>query len=132
MARSTGPPSPSETDRFPPMTHYVLGFFRRAPAAPAITDEETNRIQETHLAHLRQLLEGGDLIAAGPLEENVDLRGVLLFSTPSLERARELMKSDPALTNGRLILDLYSWYAPAGLRVAPPAPNPTELNFQTD
>jgi uncharacterized protein len=114
------------------MTRRVLGLFRRAQNAPTISDEEANRIQESHLAHLRQLREIGEVIAAGPLEENVELRGVLLFSTPSVERARELMKSDPAITNGRLTLDLYTWYSPADLRVAPPAVNPTELNFQTD
>jgi uncharacterized protein len=132
MPPAVGSPAPPETDRLPPMTHYVLGLFHRAPKAPTISDAEADRIQETHLAHLRRLMEGGDLIAAGPLEENGDLRGVLLFSTSSVDRARELMRSDPAITNGRLVLDLYTWYAPAGLRVAPPVVNPTELDFQTD
>jgi uncharacterized protein len=116
----------------PVMTHYVLGLFRRAPGRPHIPEDEAERIQESHLAHLRRLRESGDLIASGPLEEEGDLRGVLLFSTASLEQARKLTSSDPALTNGRLVLDLYTWYAPAGLRVAPAVPDPTELDFQTD
>jgi uncharacterized protein len=121
-----------EAERSPAMTHYVLGLFRRAPGRPPLPEDEAERIQESHLAHLRRLRESGDLLASGPLEEDGDLRGVLLFSTASIELARKLTNSDPALTNGRLVLDLYTWYAPAGLRVAPAVPNPTDLDFQTD
>jgi uncharacterized protein len=129
----TAPSSPSpETERLPVMTHYVLGLFRRAPGRLPVPEDEAERIQEGHLAHLRRLRESGDLIASGPFEEDADLRGVLLFSTASVDRARKLTNSDPALTNGRLVLDLYTWYAPAGLRVAPAETNPTELDFQTD
>jgi uncharacterized protein len=122
----------SEMERLPVMTHYVLGLFRRPPDLAPISEKEVDRIQEAHLAHLRHLRETGDLIAVGPLEEDVEIRGILIFSTSSVERARELMESDPAVTNGRLILNLYTWYAPAGLRVGPAATNPTDLDFHTD
>ncbi len=132
MNRDPAASSPTETERLPVMTHYVLGLLRRAPEAPAISDAEAERIQEAHLGHLRRLRETGELIASGPFEENGDLRGVLIFSTSSVERARDLSRPDPAITNGRLVLDLYTWFAPAGLRVAPAPSNPTDLDFQTD
>jgi uncharacterized protein len=132
MEPDSDPSPPSETERLPPMTHYVLGLLRRPAELPVISQEEVDRIQESHLAHLRHLSETGELIAAGPLEEDFNVRGVLVFSTSSVDRARELSATDPALTNGRLTLDLYTWLAPAGLRVGPAARNPTELDFQTD
>lgn len=124
--------SPTEMDRLPAMTHYVLGLLRRPSNLPTISPEEVERIQEAHLAHLRHLSETGELIAVGPLEEDVDIRGILIFSTPSVDRARELSEPDPALIHGRLVLNLYTWFAPAGLRVGPAAVNPTDLDFQTD
>jgi uncharacterized protein len=124
--------TPSEVDRLPEMTTYVFGLFRRPAELPVISEAEMNRIQEEHLGHLRRLREAGELIISGPFQEDVNLRGVLIFATSSIDRARELIANDPVLVNGRLLLDLYTWYAPAGLRVGPPPRNPTELDFQTD
>lgn len=124
--------TPSEMDRLPEMANYVFGLLRRPTDLPVIPEEEVNRIQEGHLSTLRRLTEAGELIIAGPFTEDVNLRGVLIFTTSSIDRARELTANDPALVNGRLLMDLYTWYAPAGLRVGPPPRNPTELDFQTD
>jgi uncharacterized protein YciI len=121
-----------EINRLPAMAKYVFGLYRRPPDLPVISQEDVDRIQESHLGHLRRLTEAGELIASGPFEEDVTLRGVLVFSTSSIDRARDLMQTDPALVEGRLLVDYYTWYAPAGLRVGPAPPNPTELDFQTD
>ena len=110
----------SEYHKLPEMTHYVFGLFRRVPNRPDLPEIEGNRIQEGHMENLRCLTERGELITPGPFEEDGDLRGFLIFSTGSVERARELMKDDAAIVNGRILLDLYSWFAPAGLRVVPP------------
>jgi uncharacterized protein YciI len=114
------------------MTRYVLGLYRRVPGRPTISEAEAERIQEGHLAMIRHLSEAGEVLAAGPFEEDTDLRGVLLFATGSVERARDLVRADPAVVNGRLHLDLHTWYAPSGLRVAPVPPDPTLLDFSSD
>lgn len=108
-----------ETDRLPPMTRYVLGLYRRVPDRVPIPDPETDRIQEGHLAKIRHLMERGELITAGPFEEDTEFRGVMIFTTGSVDRAQELVKDDPAIVHGRLFLDLYTWYGPAGLQVRP-------------
>lgn len=110
----------TEYEKLPAMTHYVLGLFRRVPNRPDLPEADANRIQEGHMANLRELTERGELIAAGPFEEDGDLRGVMIFSTGSVERARELTADDPAMLNGRLLLDLFTWFGPAGLKVVPP------------
>jgi len=113
---------PSETEKLPEMTHYVVGLLRRAPERPPITEDEAERIQEGHLAHLARLKAAGDLLIYGPFEEDTDLRGILIFPTASLDRARELSDTDPAVTHGRLAVSLYTWNAQAGLRIGPPPP----------
>jgi uncharacterized protein len=110
----------SEYDRLPEMTRYVVGLFHRVPDRPDLSEEETDRIQQGHMANMRQLTERGELISAGPFEEDGDLRGVMIFSFGSPARARELFANDPAILNRRIVLELLTWFAPAGLRVAPP------------
>jgi uncharacterized protein YciI len=108
------------------MTHYVVGLLRRVPHRPAISAPEADRIQEEHLATIRRLREAGELITAGPFEEDGDLRGILIFSTASVERARELTRSDPAIAGGHLALELLTWFAPAGLGVGSGASGPAD------
>lgn len=123
----------SETNRLPPMARYVLGLLRRPPAPPPRTAAEAERLQEAHLAYLRTLRESGELITCGPMLEDVDLRGVLVFRTDSIDRARQLMRDDPLLGGGFLRLELFTWFAPAGLTLAGEGPPPaTGLTFETD
>ena len=110
----------SELSRLPPMTHYVLGLLRRAPSAPRRSEAEAEVLQERHLGHLRGLRESGELLAVGPIEGDGELRGVLIFSTDRPARAQELMRNDPLVAGGYLLLELHSWFAPAGLGVAHP------------
>lgn len=114
------------------MGRYVLGLLRAAPARPRVPEEEANRLQELHLAHLRRLRESGEVITSGPLEEDTELRGILIFRTDSVARARELMRTDPLVGGGQLLLELYRWYAPAGLGVREPSSPAPELTFETD
>jgi len=109
-----------EVERLPPMTHYVLGLLRRPRSAPPRPDAEAEVLQERHLAYLRRLREKGELISTGPFEEETDLRGALIFRTDEIGRARELMKDDPLVAGGYLVLELHRWFAPAGLGPTPP------------
>jgi len=132
MGDSAAPVRKSELERLPPMTHYVFGMLRRPAHRPPLSPEEAEKIQEGHLAHLRELRTAGDLIVSGPFEEDTDLRGVLVFRTSSVAEARELMKSDPTLQSAVLQLDLYTWYAPAGLHLAGETAREPVLTFETD
>ena len=116
----TPAPDPSksaEVGRRPPMANYVRGLLRRVPGRPKVSDAEAEAIQEGHLAHLRHLREAGFLVVSGPMLDDGDLRGVLIFRGDSLEEVRRLSESDPALKNHRLLLELHELYRPAGLQV---------------
>lgn len=97
------------------MTTYYLGLLRRgAKWTPEVT-EETERVQETHLAYIRNMFEAGDLLVAGPFTDDGELRGVFLFRTATLEEAQALAEDDPAVKAGRLIVDIHPWMVPAGV-----------------
>jgi uncharacterized protein YciI len=55
--------------------------------------------------------EQGFMVAAGPLSDQVDerLRGVSIYRVDSLDRARELAESDPAVVAGRLEVAAMTW-----------------------
>jgi len=76
------------------------------------------------MAYLRRLREAGELITMGPFEGHGDLRGLLVFRTADLDEARALMRNDPLIAGGQLVLDLLRWFAPAGLAALSGASGP--------
>ncbi|MCC5934431.1 MAG: hypothetical protein JJU35_09270 [Balneolales bacterium] len=100
------------------MRLYVMAFLKAGPnqQMPA---EEAAALQRGHMAHIRSLSEAGELILAGPFVGGGDVRGIFLFETDSVERARELTAQDPAVAAGRLEMELHQWYGSAALLQVP-------------
>lgn len=98
------------------MEAYELCILR-LPASPAEYDEETqDRLQGEHLAYLRSLHDAGHTCATGPLGDRPDesLRGLVVYRTGSLDKARELAGQDPAVRAGCLEPMLMTWYTSPG------------------
>lgn len=97
------------------MTTYYMGLLRRGPRwSPEVTPE-IERLQAEHMAHIKSMADSGSLVAAGPMRDNVELRGIFLFKTDSYGDARALAGADPAVKAGRLVVELHPWYGPAGI-----------------
>jgi uncharacterized protein len=64
------------------------------------------------------------VVTNGPVEEPGDpaLRGLGFYRTGSIERSRELAKSDPAVRAGRLGVEIMTWYCPPGTMSKPGRP----------
>ena len=52
---------------------------------------------------------------AGPFMQEGEMQGIYLFNVPTVEEARALTETDPAVQAGRLIMDLRPWYGSAAL-----------------
>ena len=52
------------------MTKYVMGLLRKGPNWSAASTEETQRIQEGHMANIRKMAAVGKLVVAGPFNDN--------------------------------------------------------------
>ena len=101
------------------MDNYVVGILRRGPNTSQ-TKEEAANIQEGHMAHIRYMGSTGKRVVAGPFtSNNQDARGMLIFKA-TLEEAKALAAGDPAVKAGRLVLDMYPWFAARGLKIDPP------------
>jgi uncharacterized protein YciI len=75
----------------------------------------TEEIQKGHMANINRLAEMKKLIAAGPFGDNGTLRGIFVFRVGSLEEAKALTATDPAVQAGRLAMDIHPWMVPEGV-----------------
>jgi uncharacterized protein len=98
---------------------FQLILLRRADRAPGYDEETLERIQRDHLAFYAAMREAGHVVTNGPVHDQPDeaLRGIAIFATESLDRARELASTDPAVQAGRLEVQAMSWLCPPGTMV---------------
>ena len=61
------------------------------------------------MANIQKMADSGDLVLAGPLTDDTDLRGLFIFTTLSEDRIRELVAADPSIQAGRLEVALHRW-----------------------
>jgi uncharacterized protein len=102
------------------MERYVFGLFRKGPKFTSEDSPERQKIQEGHMANINRMAESGALLVAGPLLDNGDARGILIFKDTPLEDVRKMIDQDPAVQSGRLVVELHPWMAAKGLRVNGP------------
>lgn len=97
------------------MKIYVLALLKPGPNQDQ--DQETaQQLQQAHLANIRRLAEAGQLVLAGPFMPNEqDLRGIYVFDVATVEAAKQLTETDPAIQAGRLRMELIPWYGSATL-----------------
>ena len=94
---------------------YSFVLLRRPADAPDFPEDELDRLQQQHLAHLDAMRERGALLLAGPFSEQPDeaWRGLCLYITP-LEETRALAGADPSVQAGRLAVDVFTWWTKKG------------------
>ncbi|RXQ89535.1 hypothetical protein EO244_14305 [Ancylomarina salipaludis] len=97
------------------MSQYVMAFLKRGPNRnqDSITAAQ---LQKAHLKNIMKMAEEGTLVLAGPFMDDGDIRGIYIFNVESLEEARRLTESDPAVKAGRLIMELHPWYGSAAVK----------------
>lgn len=105
----------SDTDA-PEFDRFEFVLLKRPASCPDYSDDDVDRLQELHVAHLRTLAAQGTIRVAGPFDEQADqsLRGFALYQTGSLDRTRAIAESDPAVMAGRLEVDVMYFYCPKG------------------
>jgi uncharacterized protein YciI len=96
------------------MRTYVLAFLKAGPNRNQ--DPRTaDALQRAHLDNIRRLSDQGKLALAGPFTDEGPVRGIYVFNVATVEEARMLTESDPAVQAGRLEMELHPWYGSAAL-----------------
>ena len=97
-------PAPSK------MAVVYMVFLRKGPGWNAGETPETRAVQEAHMANIRALWRAGKLVIAGPMGDDGDLRGIFVFDVATLDEAKALAASDPAVKAGRLVAEIHPWW----------------------
>jgi uncharacterized protein YciI len=95
-------------------TAYLALLTRGAKWTPEKTPA-TAELQKAHMANIVRLAEMKKLVVAGPFGDDGVLRGIFVFKVASLDEARALSETDPAVQAGRLAIDLHPWLVPEGV-----------------
>lgn len=100
------------------MKKFVIAFLKRGPNRS--TDSvEIAQLQKAHLENINKLAEEGKLVLAGPFFGDGDLRGIYVFDVQSIEEAKKLTETDPAIQKGSLVMELREWYGSAAVMAIP-------------
>jgi uncharacterized protein YciI len=97
------------------LTTAYLAFLKRGAKWTPEKTPATEELQKAHMANIHRLADMKKLVVAGPFGDNGNLRGIFVFKVDSLEEAKALAESDPAVKAGRLAIDLHPWLVPEGV-----------------
>lgn len=100
------------------MRHYIIAFLKRGPNPPK-DSVEAAKLQKAHLENIMRLADEGKLILAGPFTDDDEVRGIYIFDVATIEEARKLTETDPAIQAGSLIMELKPWYGSAAIMIVP-------------
>jgi uncharacterized protein YciI len=99
------------------MKTYVMAFLKTGPNR--LKDSAARaELQKAHLKNIMRLADEGKLIVAGPFLDDQDIRGIFIFNVSTVEEAKKLTETDPAVKAGSLIMELHPWYGSAALAEA--------------
>lgn len=97
------------------MKSYVLVMLKTG--TNDTTDAEfINACFRGHMENISRLVEEGKLIVAGPIGRNdKSYRGIFILNTSDIDKAAEMLQTDPAVKEKLLDAELYNWYGSAAL-----------------
>jgi uncharacterized protein YciI len=99
---------------------YELIMLRRPEHRPEYDEPTLGRIQHEHLEFHARLRAEGRVVTNGPVRDQADpsLRGLTFYRVGSLDAARRLAETDPAVVAGCLVVDAMTWCCPPGTMAA--------------
>ena len=94
------------------MKRFVMAFLKTGPNRD-LDSVKAAELQRAHLDNIFRLADEGKLALAGPFLDDGDLRGVYVFNVETVEEAKALTETDPAIQAGSLVMELHPWYGSA-------------------
>ena len=96
------------------MKTYVFAFLKKGPNRDMDSAKKAE-LQKAHLKNIAKMADDGRLVLAGPFFGDGEIRGIYIFDVSTIEEARSLTESDPAIKAGSLEMELVRWYGTAAL-----------------
>jgi uncharacterized protein YciI len=97
------------------MKQYVFVILKTGPAK--IEDKaKVNELFRGHMENIGRLADEGKLVVAGPFMKNDrNYRGLFILNVKTVEEAKALLDTDPAVKAQLLEAELIPWYGSAAL-----------------
>lgn len=96
------------------MRKYVLCLLKRG-SNTGIDSAQKEKLLQGHLQNIGRLAREGKLAIAGPFLDNGPYAGIFIFNAETVEQARALTATDPAVKAGLFDMELHPWYGSAAL-----------------
>ena len=97
------------------MHRYVMALLKAGPNRSS-DKKAAAELQRAHMANIQRLAKEGVLVLAGPFLDRGELRGIYVFDVDTVEEARKLTETDPAVKAGSLVMELHPWYGSAAIK----------------
>lgn len=98
------------------MKSYIFVILK---TGTAVIDKKETRdsLFAGHMKNISRLVKENKLIVAGPFGKNdLQYRGLFILDVKTIEEARELVNTDPAIAAKIFDVELIPWYGSAALR----------------
>jgi uncharacterized protein YciI len=96
------------------MRSYVLVVLKTGPNKIPKGPERDKMFQD-HFANIQRLAAEKKLVLAGPFDGADGWRGMFVFATPDIDRAKEYVATDPVIVNGEMVAEYHKFYGSAAL-----------------
>jgi uncharacterized protein YciI len=96
------------------MRSYVLVVLKTGPSKMP-NGPARDKMFQGHFANIQRLAAEKKLVLAGPLDGVDGWRGMFVFATPDIDRAREYVATDPVIVNGEMVAEYHKYYGSAAL-----------------
>lgn len=97
------------------MKKYVMAFLKRGPNRDRDSLDAV-QLQKAHLKNISRMAEEGQLVVAGPFLDDGEVREIYIIDVETIEEAKALTETDPAIKAGSLEMELIPWYGTAALK----------------
>lgn len=95
------------------MQQYYIVFLK-AGKNRSQDSTEAAELQKQHLAHFSRMAEEGYASLIGPFGDDGEIKGMVVFNTPTQKEADSLANLDPMVKAGRLKVEIHPWWAAKG------------------
>ncbi|MFN2261724.1 MAG: YciI family protein [Psychroflexus sp.] len=91
------------------MKTYVIAFLKSGQN-DSLSQEDSDRLLREHLQNIEKLAEDNTLVLAGPFISDSLYRGIFIFNVRTIEKAKTLTETDPAIQAGVFEVEYKTWY----------------------
>lgn len=95
------------------MQQYYMVFLKLGENRSQDSTEAAE-LQKQHLAHLSRMAREGYASLIGPFGDDGEIRGIVVYNTPTQKEADSLAKLDPMVKAGRLKVEVHPWWTQKG------------------